>query len=105
VPGTVINIVCRPSQPVVDRRFGTHLTQGVVIAFTKALATELADRGIRINAIVGASAGGPGQPLRTPFEEVVQAALFLCAPDTFVTGETVDLGGRAIGYEADGFPA
>jgi NAD(P)-dependent dehydrogenase (short-subunit alcohol dehydrogenase family) len=109
VPGTVINIVCQtghPGHPAPDHRFATHMTQGAMVAFTKALAAELADRDIRVNAIVGRPAAGSEEPLARPFEQVVQAAVFLCtAEGALITGQTLELGGRPLGYEPGGFPA
>ena len=88
------------------------LTKGGVAAATRSLATELASRGIRVNAVAlgviktpehasGEYAGMAGlHPVGRLGEvrDVVDAILYL-EQATFVTGETLQVdGGRAAGH-------
>jgi NAD(P)-dependent dehydrogenase (short-subunit alcohol dehydrogenase family) len=62
---------------------------------TKALAAELVERRIQVNAIIGRSVRDSGA-FQAGFDDVVRTAVFLCAVQgTFVTGETIDVGGTA----------
>jgi NAD(P)-dependent dehydrogenase (short-subunit alcohol dehydrogenase family) len=92
-------------------------TKGAILAFTRALSGQLADRGIRVNAVApgpiwtplipasfsaehvdrfggGSAFGRPGQP-----NEVAPAILFLaCADASYMTGQTLHPnGGDLIG--------
>jgi NAD(P)-dependent dehydrogenase (short-subunit alcohol dehydrogenase family) len=70
-----------------------------VVAFTKALAAELSDRQIRVNAVVSRPAPQASLPLYETFENVVRATQFLCAAHgAFVSGQTIDLGVGRQGY-------
>ena len=94
--GGIINIVGNMDHPDADVAPFTELaSRGIVVALTRALAAELANRGIQVNAIVGRSARGPGSG-EAGFADVVRTAVFLCAAQgTFVSGETIEVGGSA----------
>jgi 3alpha(or 20beta)-hydroxysteroid dehydrogenase len=93
-------------------------SKGGIVAMTRALALELADDGIRVNAIcpgtvdtpmvehimANAAKGGPDRvalhPLKriSTVEDQAAAAAFLCSPEAgFITGVALSVdGGRAI---------
>lgn len=93
-------------------------SKGGIVAMTRALALELADEGIRVNAIcpgtvdtpmvehimANAAKGGPDRvalhPLKriSTVEDQAAAASFLCSPEAgFITGVALSVdGGRAI---------
>ena len=104
--GTIVNIVCESHRsqgefPV----FAPMIRRGCTIAFTQALAAELADRQIQVNAIVARTAEQEESAMRAS-EDVIRATLFLCAAHgTSVTGETIYVGGAARAYESAHFPA
>ncbi|MAR57178.1 MAG: NAD(P)-dependent oxidoreductase, partial [Rickettsiales bacterium] len=90
-------------------------TKGAVVGFTRALAGNLADKGVRVNAVApgpiwtplipasfpaekvvhfgeSSKMGRPGQP-----DEVAPAYIYLaCADSSYVTGQTIHINGGAI---------
>lgn len=101
----VLSINARLGEP---GRFTDSLTQGAVLAAMRAGALELAEDGIRVNAIVAvrprAEETEPWLKQRTPLgraalaDEIADAALYLSSPQAaIVTGATLMLdGGRSI---------
>ncbi len=87
-------------------RFNEAVAQNAVLGVMRAGALDLADRGIRCNAIAAvrprAETGEPWLKQRTPLgraalaDEIAEAALFLSSPSAaIITGETLTLdGGR-----------
>jgi NAD(P)-dependent dehydrogenase (short-subunit alcohol dehydrogenase family) len=100
---TVAADACQPGTPDA----GLHaMTASAVHAFTRVLAVELADRGVRVNAVspgaidtpTDGAARGPRRaapPLgrRVSVDEVARAALFLAADATFTTGTVLAVDG------------
>lgn len=101
---TVAADACRPGTPDA----GVHaMTASAVHALARVLAVELADRGIRVNAVspgaIDAPADGAARAPRRDVapllgrlgsvDEVARAALFLAADATFTTGTVLTVDG------------
>ena len=90
-------------------------TKGAILAFTRSLATNLAEQGIRVNAVAPGpiwtplipasfpaeevAKFGAGQPLGRPGEpeECAPAFVFLaCSDSSYVTGQTIHVNGGEI---------
>ena len=119
--GSIINIASLAGIHACPNHSAYATSKAAVLALTRSLAVEYADRNIRINAIAPgpidtegfrASGGDPKKraqsiPTRSMVapQEVAEACLFLTKPLPSVTGHTliVDGGSAAIGCYA-GFP-
>ncbi|MBD0674712.1 SDR family oxidoreductase [Streptomyces sp. CBMA156] len=101
---TVAADACRPGMPDA----GVHaMTASAVHAFSHVLAVELADRGVRVNAVSPGAIGtpadgvarGPRQDAAPPLgrrgsvDDVARTALFLAADATFTTGTVLAVDG------------
>ncbi|MFJ6621338.1 SDR family oxidoreductase [Kitasatospora sp. NPDC091335] len=101
---TVAADACRPGLPDA----GVHaMTASAVHAFSHVLAVELADRGVRVNAVSPGAIGTPADgaargprrdaapPLgrRGSVDDVARTALFLAADATFTTGTVLAVDG------------
>lgn len=106
--GTMTFILSYSAVGTVPGRFTESVTQSAVLGVMRAGAIELADAGIRVNAIVAirprAEATDPWTASRTPLgrvalaDEIADAAGFLASPEAaIITGETLRLdGGRSV---------
>ncbi len=105
--GAIINIVYEPDDAQGALAvFAPMIRRGSTVAFTQALAAELADRQIQVNAVVSRAGERGGSAPNHAAEDVIRATLFLCAADaTSVTGETIYVGGATQAYEKARFPA
>lgn len=97
---TVAADACHPGMPDA----GVHaMTASAVHAFARVLAVELADRGVRVNAVAPGAIDMPrarklrsgNAPLgrRGSVDDVARAALFLAADATFTTGTVLAVDG------------
>ncbi|MGR7002995.1 SDR family oxidoreductase [Yinghuangia aomiensis] len=97
---TIAADACRPGMPDA----GVHaMTASAVHAFARVLAVELADRGVRVNAVAPGAIDMPlarnlrsgTAPLgrRGSVDDVARAALFLAADATFTTGTVLAVDG------------
>jgi NAD(P)-dependent dehydrogenase (short-subunit alcohol dehydrogenase family) len=105
--GTVTFILSHAAASTMPGRFTESVTQAAVRGAMQAGAVELAEHGIRVNAIVAirprAEKTDPWTTKRTPLgraalgDEIADAAYFLASPEAaIITGETLMLdGGRA----------
>src|SRR5690606_28901684 len=115
VGGTIINSSCRAAFRGGDRLIDYSATKGALVSFTRALASSLVDRGIRVNAVapgriwtplIPASfneeevakfgqdvpMGRAGQPV-----EVATSYLFLASSDaSYFTGQTLHPNGGVV---------
>ncbi|CAN8022972.1 unnamed protein product [Ixodes persulcatus] len=109
--GAIVNIASIAARTVLPRGAPYSTSKGGVVTLTKALALEVASRGIRVNAIL------PG-PVDTPLlatapadivsvliaqtsmkrkarpEEISETIAFMCSPkSSFMTGAAVEITG------------
>ncbi len=105
--GTVTFVLSYSALATMPGRFTESVTQSAVIGVVRAGSIELAERGIRVNAIVAIRPREEKMDSwtnrRTPLgrtalaDEIADAARFLASPEAaFITGEVLRLdGGRA----------
>jgi NAD(P)-dependent dehydrogenase (short-subunit alcohol dehydrogenase family) len=107
--GSIINVTSVGGTRAQYPNFPYGMTKGALDAFTRTLAVEVADRGIRVNAIApGWTPHGahPRDEERTrfipmgrggTFAEIAAAAAFLASPDAgYITGQTIYVDGGLI---------
>ena len=106
--GMIVNVLGGPShRSAGSSPFAPTLQQGCIVAFTQALAAELADRQIQVNAVVGPSDDRERPALHSEAESIIGATLFLCATHgRAVNGEIVYVaGGSPMAYGSAAFPS
>jgi NAD(P)-dependent dehydrogenase (short-subunit alcohol dehydrogenase family) len=75
-----------PSRGAV-RRVHYSASKGGVVAMTRAMALELAPKGIRVNAGTGGPLGRMAQP-----DDIASVVVFVASDDArFITGQTVHM--------------